>query len=172
MSKPYLQLRHEQDQDEANALLWWESASEADKRLVWAAISRFAQIGFTHVALMARLGNHRLRVERPPRRPPATRRRAGVVRLGPRRSQRQNVHHTRDAGRLVGRGWGGKDNPKRKLSDDQVRMIRRMKGIVSLKKLASMCGVSKTAVLRVQQRVNHGDIPDCPEVQEMPEAKP
>jgi hypothetical protein len=60
-----LKLRSEQEQDEAAALQWWRETSNEDKLFVWAAIqalgggpmediiSRLAQLGMTHVALMA-----------------------------------------------------------------------------------------------------------------------
>lgn len=58
-------LRYEQEHDEANCVEWWQDASDRDKVLVWEAIqamgetplqeiiSRFAQLGMTHTALLA-----------------------------------------------------------------------------------------------------------------------
>jgi hypothetical protein len=63
-------LRHEQEQDEANAVAWMKEASVADVKVVWAAIqamdyktmpngeliSRFAQLGMSHAMLLAKGG--------------------------------------------------------------------------------------------------------------------
>jgi len=58
-------LRSEQEKDEAAAVTWWKDATDADKLRVWARIqqtrsrqidevvSRFAQLGMTHIALLA-----------------------------------------------------------------------------------------------------------------------
>lgn len=60
-------LLSKKEQDEANALKWWRESSEADKLYLWEwiqrggggpdstreLISRFAQLGFTHIALLA-----------------------------------------------------------------------------------------------------------------------
>ena len=58
-------LRREQIDDETNAIHWWRQTSNKDKSLLWDAtqrmgaspteelISRFAQIGMTHIALLA-----------------------------------------------------------------------------------------------------------------------
>lgn len=58
-------LRHVQEQDEAGAVTWMKETPTADLLRVWLAIqkmggsemqeiiSRFAQLGFTHAALLA-----------------------------------------------------------------------------------------------------------------------
>lgn len=60
-------MQSEQDQDEMNALQWWAEHSNEVKSDIWdriqemgrpddkmgEIISRFAQLGFTHVALLA-----------------------------------------------------------------------------------------------------------------------
>ena len=58
-------LRHEQEQDEAQAVAWFHKTSHEDKVRLWETIqsmcgnpmaeiiSRCAQIGFTHVLLLA-----------------------------------------------------------------------------------------------------------------------
>ena len=57
-----------QDQDEAAAMAWWKEASGADQMRIWLAIqrlggmpeleliSRFAQLGATHIALLVEKG--------------------------------------------------------------------------------------------------------------------
>jgi hypothetical protein len=63
---PWTLLLREQDQDEAAAKQWWGESTDGDKLAVWDAIQalpcdtplqelvlRFAQLGMTHIALMA-----------------------------------------------------------------------------------------------------------------------
>lgn len=51
---------------------------------------------------------------------------------------------------------------RRKLTDDQVRYVREMQGILSLQKLAGEVGISAAGVARVQARKTYFDVAPCP----------
>jgi len=67
--KDVARLTHEQDQDVENGLKWWRETPDHIKLAVWMAIqkqhanaidetiSRLAQVGMTHIALLAETGS-------------------------------------------------------------------------------------------------------------------
>ena len=65
-------------------------------------------------------------------------------------TQAENLRDMHAKGR--GRFPRGQDNGRSKLDEVSVRFIRALRGKVPQRRLASMCGVSKTLVVLVQRR--------------------
>lgn len=61
-----------------------------------------------------------------------------------------NIRHTADAGR----GHAGTGHHFNKLTEEQVREVRRLRGKVSQRKLAKRFGVSQTAIYYIQSGQN------------------
>lgn len=66
-------------------------------------------------------------------------------------TRKQNAQHALLNGRRGGRAMPGVENGRAKLTEEQVKEIRRLKGIVGQRALAALCGVSKTAIQLIHQ---------------------
>lgn len=67
---------------------------------------------------------------------------------------KQNAQHALKNGRQGGKSRPGEMNPRAKLSESQVREVRRLKGVIGQRTLAALCGVSKTAIQLIHQGKN------------------
>lgn len=66
-------------------------------------------------------------------------------------TNRQNTLHAIQNGKKPGRAMPGDQNPRAKLSAEQVSLIKRLKGVVGQRGLAALCGVSKSAIQFIHQ---------------------
>lgn len=76
-------------------------------------------------------------------------------------TQAENLQHAANQGRLIGRYyWRGKRTPVAKLSDAQVRQLRRERAIngTSYQKLGQMFGISKQAAGRCVSGETYADV--------------
>jgi hypothetical protein len=80
---------------------------------------------------------------------------------------KENAQHALAAGRKGGRSMPGEGNGRAKLTAAQVDLIRRLRGRLGQRRLAALCGVSKTAVQLIQQG-KHWRSPEDLRVREFP----
>ena len=81
-------------------------------------------------------------------------------------TRKQNAQHAIRNGAVKNTGCCREKNGRAKLTEDQIEVIRSVNGIIGQRKLAILCGVSKTLI----QRIHQGKLwPEDLRVRQMPE---
>jgi hypothetical protein len=81
-------------------------------------------------------------------------------------TRKQNARHAIQAGAVKWRALPGEQNGRAKLSERQVEIIRKLRGVVGQRDLAVLCGVSKTAIQLIHQGKNWNDVRQFPVTQQ------